>query len=103
MTAEQESEYTALQDLVQSAGWKAFHGLVTAEIAGDFEEHITRALDTQDSALALDRMRQVASVRRAGMRWLKLPYERMSVLESLSDESSSATGWAGQIRRPVRV
>ena len=101
MTPEQEAEYTAIHDLLGSAGWKIFRDSVLAEIAGDFEEHITRALDTNDSSMALDRMRQVASVRKAGLRWLKLPQERMAILESMAEQPLQ--GWERQTRRPVGV
>lgn len=70
----------ALTDLMASRGWQLYRELVMNEIAGDFEEHITRALDVPDATVALDRMRQVAAVRKAGLRWLKLPKERLADL-----------------------
>ena len=76
------SDVEALQDLLASRGWELYRELVMNEIAGDFEEHITRALDVQDGTVALDRMRQVAAVRKAGMRWLQLPKERLQALQA---------------------
>jgi hypothetical protein len=78
----QAAQIEALRDLVSSQGWKLYREMVIGEISGDFEEHITKALDVPDAAVALDRMRQVAAVRKAGLRWLKLPIER---LESLTE------------------
>lgn len=70
----------ALKDLLQHPGWHVYRQLVLDEISGDFEEHITRALDVPDPSVAIDRMRQVAAVRKAGLRWLKLPKERLDAL-----------------------
>lgn len=101
MTAEHDSEYHALHDLLDSAGWKLFRDAVLKEIVGDFENDVTRALDNTDAVLALDRMRQVAAIRKAGLRWLKIPNERLSVLESVAEQPSAS--WASQGRRPVGV
>lgn len=101
MTTQHDTEYQSLQDLLQSAGWKVFRDLVMEEIAGDFENDITRALDNPDSMIALDRMRQVAAIRKAGLRWLRLPNERMAMLEANLDKPTAA--WEQQTRRPVGV
>ena len=74
------AQIDALKDLVSSQGWQLYREMVLGEISGDFEEHITKALDVPDATVALDRMRQVAAVRKAGLRWLKLPHERMEGL-----------------------
>ena len=76
-----KEQIEALTDLQQSSGWRLFRDLIMAEISGDFEEHITRALDVPDQVVAIDRMRQVAAIRKAGLRWLKLPAERVKTLE----------------------
>mgnify|MGYP001608685268 CR=1 FL=1 len=76
----QTAQIDALKDLVSSQGWQLYRDMVIGEIAGDFEEHITKALDVPDATVALDRMRQVAAVRKAGLRWLKLPHERIEGL-----------------------
>lgn len=76
----QTEQIEALRDLVQSKGWRVFCDIVLREIAGDFEDQITKALDSPDSTLALDRMRQVAAVRKAGMRWLSLPEQQITSL-----------------------
>lgn len=81
------AQIEALTDLVQSQGWKVFTDLVLSEISGDFEDHITRALDVPDAAVALDRMRQVAAVRKAGLRWLHLPKERLKTLSDKVNQS----------------
>ena len=91
------AQIDALRELTQSAGWHLYRELVLQEITGDFEEHITKALDTPDAAVALDRMRQVAAVRKAGMRWLQLPQERLRTLA----ESARTTEERGYGRRPV--
>jgi len=101
MTPEHDSEYRALHDLLDSAGWKLFRDAVMKEIVGDFENDVTRALDNTDAVLALDRMRQVAAIRKAGLRWLKIPHERLSVLESVAEQPVAA--WAIHARRPVGV
>lgn len=92
------ADIEALNDMIQSRGWLLFKDLVMAEIASDFEEHITRALDVPDQAVALDRMRQVAAVRKAGLRWLKLPTER---LKTLSGEQERQTAAERPGRRPA--
>jgi hypothetical protein len=76
----QAAQIEALKDLISSQGWKLYRDMVVGEISGDFEEHITKALDVPDAAVALDRMRQVAAVRKAGLRWLRLPQERLEAL-----------------------
>lgn len=88
----------ALADLVSSRGFALYRELVMAEIAGDFEEHITRALDVSDGTVALDRMRQIAAVRKAGLRWLELPKRKLAELQQ-----GLATGAAqdGESRRPM--
>ena len=88
----------ALTDLLQHPGWAIYRGLVMDEIAGDFEEHITRALDVPDPSVAIDRMRQVAAVRKAGLRWLKLPKER---LDALTQQHKTEHLVAVQGRRPL--
>lgn len=93
-----KADIEALTDLIQSRGWLVFKDLVMAEIANDFEEHITRALDVPDQAVALDRMRQVAAVRKAGLRWLKLPGERLKTLNG-EQERQAASEHPG--RRPI--
>lgn len=77
------AQIEALRDLVQSKGWSLFTEAVLQEIASEFEQHITSALSVADSTMALDKARQVAAVRLAGLRWLKLPQER---LRSLSEQ-----------------
>lgn len=96
-----QADLEALRDLIQSRGWLIFFELVTAEITADFQEHITRALDVPDGTVALDRMRQVAAVRKAGLRWLKLPSERITMLEQKHDFNSVDP--QPQSRRPVGV
>lgn len=93
------AQIEALRDLTQSEGWRLYRELVLQEISGDFEEHITKALDVADSAVALDRMRQVAAVRKAGLRWLKLPQERLKALTDQVERRDEATHNPG--RRPV--
>lgn len=94
------AQIEALRDLLQSKGWSLYRECVLQEIAGDFEEHITRALDAQNETLALDRMRQVAAVRKAGLRWLKLPEERLrSLSEQVTRNDDAEVGRVG--RRPV--
>ena len=77
----------SLKDLLQSRGWMLYRDMVMEEITANFEEHITRALDVQDATVALDRMRQIAAVRKAGLRWLQLPKERLEALAREADEA----------------
>ena len=94
----------ALRDLLQSRGWMIYRELVMDEITANFEEHITRALDVQDATVALDRMRQIAAVRKAGLRWLQLPKERLEALAREADDAirhNDRLSIAG--RRPVGV
>lgn len=74
------AQITALKDLLQSEGWQLYRDLIMQEIVGDFEEHITRAMDHENSAIAIERMRQVAAIRKAGLKWLKLPQQRIDAL-----------------------
>lgn len=93
------AQIEALKDLVQSKGWLLYRQCVLDEIAGDFENQITKALDNTDSALALDRMRQVAAVRKAGLRWLKLPSERLKTLTEQVERKDDIAHSPG--RRPI--
>ena len=93
-----DGDLTALRDLVTSRGWQLYRQMVTDEIAGDFEEHITKALDVPDAAMALDRMRQIAAVRKAGLRWLRLPQQRIDALKA-KDRREDAL--ASPSRRPL--
>lgn len=93
-----KADIEALTDLVQSRGFALYRQMVMAEIAGDFEEHITKALDTSDSTLALDRMRQIAAVRKAGIRWLELPKRK---LQELQQGVQAAQAVEGPSRRPM--
>lgn len=89
----------ALRDLIQSSGWKLFLGMVREEIAGTFEDSVTRALSDPDATVALDKARQVAAVRLAGLRWLKLPEERVRMLtEQMEQKDERAHAYVG--RRP---
>ena len=92
------AQIEALKDLMQHPGWALYRAFVLNEIAGDFEEHITRALDVPDPTVALDRMRQVAAVRKAGLRWLKLPSER---LKTLTEQVERKDDIAAKGRRPI--
>ena len=89
----------AYRELLQSDGWQLYREDVMQEIAGDFEEQITKALDVPDSILALDRMRQVAAVRKAGIRWLKLPQEKLKTLTEQAERKDEIAHTPG--RRPV--
>lgn len=93
-----EGQIEALQNLQQHPGWHVFKEAVLHEIAGQFEDDITRALDTVDSTIALDRMRQVAAVRKAGLRWLKLPAEKLAQLKQQAQVEAQAQSPG---RRPV--
>lgn len=79
-------QINALKELQQHPGWLIFRQAVVEEITSEFEEHITRALDVPDALAALDRMRQVAAVRKAGLRWLKLPAERLGQLKQQAEQ-----------------
>ena len=70
--------------------------MVMDEIAGNFENEITKALNIPDGTLAIDRMRQVAAVRQAGLRWLELPKRKLAELEQGQRDETSV-----QTRRPV--
>lgn len=91
----------ALTDLQTHPGWQAYRAAVVAEITGDFEEHITRALDVHDPVVAIDRMRQVAAVRKAGLRWLQWPTERLATLKQQAESHQRAQ--AAVSRRPEGV
>ena len=98
MSESNKADIEALRDLVQSRGWALYREIVMTEIAGDFEEHITKALDVADSTLALDRMRQIAAVRRAGLRWLDLPKRKLADLQQGQQTELAASGPS---RRPM--
>lgn len=90
----------ALRELTQSSGWKLFLGMVREEIVGTFEDNITRALSDPETAIAVDKARQIAAVRLAGLRWLKLPEERVRTLtEQMSQQDARTHAQVG--RRPV--
>lgn len=94
------AQIEAWRDFIQSKGFSLYREAILAEIAGEFEQHITNALCSADERIALDKARQVAAVRLAGLRWLKLPEER---LKSLSEqvERNDAIESARLGRRPV--
>jgi hypothetical protein len=88
VTESQKHEIDALKDLLESRGWQVYREMVLSEIASDFEEHITKALDSPDGILAVDRMRQIAAVRKAGIRWLALPKKRHDTLTQQAGQES---------------
>ena len=95
------ADLDALKDLTQSRGWQLFRDMVMEDIAGAFESDITKALSMPDSVLAIDKMRQVAAVRMAGLRWLRLPQERA---QSLADHAVRQHEMATtSSRRPIGV
>lgn len=98
MIEQTKADIEALHDLVNSRGYALYRQMVMEEIAGDFENQITKALDVTDSALALDRMRQVAAVRKAGLRWLELPRRK---LQELQQGLENETTMSGPVRRPM--
>lgn len=81
----------ALIDLQTHPGWQLYREAVLAEVTSEFEEHITRALDVPDPTVALDRMRQVAAVRKAALRWLKWPAERLATLTQQAETQQRTT------------
>ena len=95
------AQIEALTDLLSHPGWHLYRQIVLDEIAGDFENTITKALDVPDTEIAIDRMRQVAAVRKAGLRWLKLPKERLETLQQhvASETRQERPTWFG--RRPA--
>lgn len=95
-----QEQIDALRELIQSSGWKLFLGMVREEIVGTFEDNVTRALSEPDTALAVDKARQIAAVRLAGLRWLKLPEERVRTLtQQLEQKDERAYAQVG--RRPL--
>lgn len=99
ISAKQQIE--AVRDLIQSQGWTLFSEWVREEIAGEFEQHITNALSSPDTAIALDKARQVAAVRLAGLRWLKLPQERLKTLTEQVERKDDIEQSRLVGRRPV--
>ena len=95
------NDLDALKDLTQSRGWHLFKDMVMADIAGAFESDITQALAMPDAPLAIDKMRQVAAVRLAGLRWLRLPQERVQTLTDQVVRKADAVSTMS--RRPVGV
>ena len=95
------TQIEALRDLTSSHGWKLYHAMVMEEIASHFEDHITKALDVPNGTVALDRMRQVAAVRKAGLRWLKLPQERLQALTNTVEHAQETKDAHLVGRRPV--
>lgn len=95
------ADIEALRDLLQSRGWSIFTKHVMAEVADDFENTITKALSHPETPLALDKARQVAAVRLAGLRWLRLPKERLDALEQEQKRQDEIVHSVG--RRPVGV
>ena len=93
------AQIDALRDLTQSQGWKLYRAMVMDDIAGKFEDDITKALDVPDAAIAIDRMRQVAAVRKAGYRWLTLPEERLRSLTEQVTQRDEVTHMHA-VRRP---
>lgn len=95
------AQIEAFRDLTTSQGWKLYCEAVMGEIEGKFADEITRALDNGNSDLALDKMRQVAAVRLAGLRWLKLPQERLAQLTDKVDHARETKDAHLVGRRPV--
>lgn len=93
----EESRLEALRDLVQSHGWSIFRQMVMDDVTERFEADITKALDVSDNTIALDRMRQVAAVRLAGLKWLAKPKEEIDRLTNHARDSDEANR---QGRRP---
>lgn len=95
-----QEQIDALRELTQSSGWTLFVSLVREEIVGTFEDTITRALSDPETAIAVDKARQIAAVRLAGLRWLKLPEERVRTLtEQMRQQDARVYAQVG--RRPV--
>lgn len=90
MSEQVKADAEAWTELLQSRGWKLYSQAVTSEIASDFENHITKALNVPDSTIALDQMRQIAAVRKAGLRWLLLPQERANSLKAELEREQQA-------------
>lgn len=80
-----KDQIDALVDLQQHPGWLMYRDAVMKEIASDFEENITKALNVPDGPIALERMRQVAAVRLAGLRWLKWPSEKLTQVRAQAE------------------
>ena len=95
------AQIEALRDLTSSQGWKIYTEMVKREIEVDFADHITRALDSQTSEIALDKMRQVAVVRKAGYRWLKMPEEKLQALTNVVEHAQETKDNHLVGRRPV--
>lgn len=91
-----KAEIEALTEFTQSRGWSLFREALMNEVTGEFEDHITKALNSPDTTLAIDRARQVAAVRLAALRWLKWPTERMTTLRSELEKDAHAMSPAGR-------
>ena len=96
MSEQTKAEIEALHDLVQSRGWHLFQAAVIEDVDTAFQEHITRALDVPDGVIAMDRARQVAAIRKAALKWLKWPNERMHTLTAEVEKGDHARSPAGR-------
>ena len=94
------SQIEALRDLISSQGWQIYTQMVKQEIETDFADHVTRALDNQTSEIALDKMRQVAVVRKAGYHWLKMPEEKLQALTNTVEHAQDRKVNQAVGRRP---
>lgn len=93
------AQIEALRDLIDSQGWQVYRQMVMAEIQSEFEDNITKALSSADGAIAIDKARQVAAVRLAGLRWLKLPHDKLQALQEQVRHTHEQITRIG--RRPV--
>lgn len=98
MSEHKRADIEALTEFLQSRGFHMFREMVLAEIVGEFENDITKALNVPDAAQAIDRMRQVAYMRKVGLQWLDWPKRKLSELQQgqLAVQASE-----GPSRRPV--
>lgn len=95
-----KEQIEALVDLQAHPGWLAFRAMLVKEVSDDFEEHITKALNVPDGAMAIERMRQVAAMRDVGLKWLKWPHDRV---KQLKEQEARAEALASPSRRPLGV
>ena len=98
MNEAKKGELTALQDLLESDGWKMFTAYVSTDTDGSFLDDVTNALGKTDDAIVIGQLRQAAYARRKAREWLSWPKLQIDILKQKIDQEEMATPLS---RRPL--
>lgn len=92
-----DAEREDLGALIATAGWKRFVFHALTEWDSKFSEHATRAANTTDDKLAIDRLRQVIAIQQEVKRLIQWPTERMSQLQGIEGQRTGTMSRRGPL------